>query len=391
MLSLLHIENIAVIEQADISFDSGFNVLTGETGAGKSIVIDAISAILGERTYRDVIRTGSQKAFVSAVFRDIAPLPWFAENHVAYESELLISREISLDGKNICRVNSQPVSVSVLRRLGLQLINIHGQNDSQQLFDEQTHILFLDRFADASAQLEHYSTLYARVLDLRKEMERLSMDEGEKQRHMEMLRYQIAELERAQLQVGEDEALETRRKLLQNAEKLVNGLVNAYSALYGDEEVNGASAMLEDAEYALGKVSRLDNRLQSLYEAVKEISYRVQDTAEQLRDYKEELAYSEEELESIESRLDTLHKLKRKYGATCADMLAYLEEAKAELDEIEFAEDRIHQLENSLKKAEAAAYTAGEELREIRKAAAEQLEQRIRQELEQLDMPKVQF
>lgn len=391
MLSSLHIENIAVIERADILFDRGFNVLTGETGAGKSIVIDAISAILGERTYRDVIRTGTQKAFVSAVFNAVEPLSWFEENHISYEDELLISREITADGKNVCRVNSQPVSVSVLRQLGMQLINIHGQHDSQQLFDEQTHIQFLDAFAGDSEALEAYQSEYRKVLELRSEIERLSMDENEKQRRMEMLRYQIAELERAELSEGEDETLETRRKLLQSSEKLMNGLTEAYAALYGDEDTNGASAMAEDAQYAISRIAKYDDRLEALYASLKDLSFRISDCAEQLRDYKDEFAFSEDELETIEARLDVLHKLKRKYGATCADMLEFLENAKRELGEIEFADDRKQELEMQLSKAERRALEEAEKLHVLRENAAKELEQRILSELEQLDMPKVQF
>lgn len=391
MLSSLHIENIAVIERADIGFDRGFNVLTGETGAGKSIVIDAISAILGERTYRDVIRTGSEKAFVSAVFENVPALSWFEENHVPYEEELLISREITVDGKNTCRVNSQPVSVSVLRQLGMQLINIHGQHDSQQLFDEQTHIRFLDAFASDSDVLADYQAAYREVLRVREEIERLSMDESEKQRRMEMLRYQIAELERAELTAGEDEALESKRKLLQNSEKLMNGLMDAYTALYGDEDSNGATAMAEDAQYALSRIAKYDERLESLYALVKDLSFRISDCAEQLRDFKDEFAYSEEDLESIESRLDTLHKLKRKYGATCADMLDFLENAKQELSQIEFADEHKQELEAELAKAEKIAYEKAQKLHSLRIDAAQELEERILTELEQLDMPKVQF
>ena len=196
MLSTLHIENIAVIEQAEISFDSGFNVLTGETGAGKSIVIDAISAILGERASREMIRTGAQKAFVSAIFTGVPELPWFAENQVPYEPELGISREIFADGKNSCRVGGKPVTVSTLRRLGVQLIQIHGQNDSQQLFDEATHIGYLDLFAHDEALLESYRQAYDKVSAVRQEIRRLSMDESEKLRLVETLKFQIDEIER---------------------------------------------------------------------------------------------------------------------------------------------------------------------------------------------------
>ena len=224
MLRLLHIENIAVIERADILFEPGFNVMTGETGAGKSIVIDAISAILGERAYRDMIRTGMQKASVRAIFEDVAQYPWFAENGVPYESETTVQREIYLDGKNVCRVNGVPVTVSVLRQLGIQLINIHGQHDSASLFDETYHLSFLDSFACNEALLENYGEKYRNVVSLQREIQRLSMDESEKLRRMETLRYQIEEISRADLKAVEDETLEARRKMLQILEKFSEGL-----------------------------------------------------------------------------------------------------------------------------------------------------------------------
>ena len=218
MLSSLHIENIAVIESVDIDFAPGFNVLTGETGAGKSIVIDAISAILGERTYRDVIRTGASKAFVSAVFDGVPELGWFEENHVDYAPDLMVQRELSADGRNICRVNGRTVSVAVLRALGAQLINIHGQHDSQQLFDEENHLRYLDLFARNGAEYKAYTGSYEALTAVRRQIERLSLDEGEKLRRTEMLRHQIGEIDRAELKSGEDEALALRlhRAVLQS-------------------------------------------------------------------------------------------------------------------------------------------------------------------------------
>ena len=245
MLSLLHIENIAVIERSDISFDGGFNVLTGETGAGKSIVIDAISAILGERAYRDMIRTGANKASVRAVFTDVPEYPWFAENGVEYDPETIIQREIYLDGKNICRVNGSIVTVSILRKLGVQLINIHGQHDSASLFDEANHLKFLDDFAENQNFRDTYAEKFGVVLSLRQEIDSLTMDEAEKLRRMETLRYQIAEIEKAELVPGEDEELESRRKVLQNAEKIADSMNEAVECLYGGEDTDGAAALLQ--------------------------------------------------------------------------------------------------------------------------------------------------
>ena len=391
MLSLLHIENIAVIECADISFDGGFNVLTGETGAGKSIVIDAISAILGQRAYRDMIRTGTNKASVRAVFTDVPELGWFADNGVEYDPETVIQREIYLDGKNVCRVNGSLVSVSILHKLGIQLINIHGQHDSASLFDEDNHLSFLDAFADNEALRSDYASKYEAVAKLRREIDRMTMDEGEKLRRMETLKYQIAEIEKAELEAGEDEALEDRRKLLQNAEKLSNGMDEAVECLYGGDDNDGAAGLLAQAEYALSRLLRFSESFQSLYEKVSDLKYQVQDVAEEVRDARDDLSYSADELEQIESRLDVIHRLRRKYGVTCADILEYLDKAKRELDEIEFADDHLERLKKKLKKAEKEAWDAALNLRENRKVTAEAMSGRILTELAQLDMPRVQF
>ena len=391
MLSLLHIENIAVIERSDISFDKGFNVLTGETGAGKSIVIDAISAILGERAYRDMIRTGTDKASVRAVFTDVPEYPWFAENDVPYEPETMIQREIHLDGKNVCRVNGTLVTVSILRKLGIQLINIHGQHDSASLFDESNHLAFLDDFAENAVLRQSYTTEFQKAEEIRKEIDALTMDEGEKLRRMETLRYQIQEIEKAALEPGEDEALEARRKVLQNAEKLADAMNEAVDCLYGGDETDGAAALLMSAERALARVAKIDDTMSQLHSKVADLVYQVQDAAEEARDARDELSYSEQELDQIESRLDVIHRLRRKYGVTCTDILEYLENAKQELDAIEFADDRLERLKKKLAAAEKLAWDAALALRSSRKAAAITLSERILSELAQLDMPKVQF
>ena len=391
MLSILHIENIAVIERADISFDGGFNVLTGETGAGKSIVIDAINAILGERAYRDMIRTGANMALVRAVFTNIPQLDWFVENGVEYDSETVIHREIYLDGKNICRVNGTIVTVSILRKLGIQLINIHGQHDSATLFDESNHLELLDSFAVNQQLRQEYQEKYEAVTALRNEIQRMTMDEGEKLRRMEMLRYQIEEISKADLHVGEDEELEQRRKLLQNAEKLSDGINAAVECLYGGEDSDGAAALLEKAERELGRLFRYTDAFTAVHEKVTDLMYQVQDAAEEMRNARDELSYSADELEQIESRLDVIHRLRRKYGATCADILEYLDKAKLELDEIEFADDHLDRLKGKLEKTEQAAWSVALDLRESRQAAAEVLSKRMLTELTQLDMKKVQF
>ena len=391
MLSTLHIENIAVIEAVDIDFAPGFNVLTGETGAGKSIVIDAISAILGERTYRDVIRTGASKAFVSAVFSDVPQLAWFAENHIPYEPELLIQRELTADGRNVCRINGQPVSVSLLRRLGMQLINIHGQHDSQQLFDEENHLRYLDLFARNEAEQAAYRAVFDELTQVRREIERLSIDEGEKLRRTEMLRHQIGEIDRAKLQIGEDEALEARRKLLQNAEKFSQSLLTALNCLYGGDDADGASGLISEAEYALRRIAGFDPRIERLHAGVNELGETAQALCEELIDLKDETTFSPEELDALEGRLDTIHRLRRKYGATCEDILAFRDRAQLELDEIQFSDDRLLELRTQEQKLEKETADAARILRKSRQSAAAGLRERILTELSQLDMPNIQF
>ena len=392
MLSVLHIENIAVIEQAEILFEGGFNVLTGETGAGKSIVIDAISAILGERTYRDVIRTGANRAFVSAIFTNIPQYDWFSENQVEFDTqELQVQREIYADGRNVCRVNGRPVSVASLKKLGGRLINIHGQHDSQQLFDEENHLTYLDAFARDKQELEAYQQAFSAMQSVQREIQKLSMDESEKLRLVETLTFQIEEIRAANLVSGEEEQLKERRKVLQNAEKLSDALRMADEALYGGDSSDGAAGLLSNAEHALSRVSTISADMQTLYQKISDLMYSVQDAADELRAMRDDLSYSEGELEEIEERLDAIHKLKRKYGASVEDVLAYLADSEQRLDEIEFASDRIETLKKREAELQKETIRQGEILREKRLSAAQAMESRICDELRQLDMPKIRF
>ena len=392
MLSVLHIENIAVIEQAEILFEGGFNVLTGETGAGKSIVIDAISAILGERTYRDVIRTGANRAFVSAIFTNIPQYDWFSENQVEFDpQELQVQREIYADGRNVCRVNGHPVSVASLKKLGGRLINIHGQHDSQQLFDEENHLTYLDAFARDEQELEAYQQAFSAMQSVQREIQKLSMDESEKLRLVETLTFQIEEIRAANLVSGEEEQLKERRKVLQNAEKLSDALRMADEALYGGDSSDGAAGLLSNAEHALSRVSTISADMQTLHQKISDLMYCVQDAADELRAMRDDLSYSEGELEEIEERLDAIHKLKRKYGASVEDVLAYLADSEQRLDEIEFASDRIETLKKREAELQKETIRQGEILREKRLSAAQAMESRICDELRQLDMPKIRF
>ena len=393
MLSLLHIENIAVISQADITFGEGFNVLTGETGAGKSIVIDAIGAIIGQRTSRDLIRTGAKSAQVSAVFRDLPELAWFREQGIFPDEngELLVERSIQADGKNVCRVNGRPLLVTQLRELGCQLLNIHGQHDRQQLLDEGCHLDYLVSFGATQPQREAFFQRYDRVRQLRGELDRLEMDEGEKARRLDTLNYQIEELERAQLQDGEEETLIARRDLLRNAERLTRAMGEAWSALTGGEDGLGAVSLLAQAEEGLSQGGRHSQDLAELAKRTQTLRYEAEDITEGLRDLRESLDFYPGELDELEGRLDQLHRLKKKYGGSVGEMLEFLERCRQELDRIQFSEERMEQLQRELAAALTEARQAGQELSQVRRMAAERLAGRIQEELRQLDMPKVRF
>ena len=393
MLSLLHIENIALIDQADISLGSGFNVLTGETGAGKSIIIDAISAVLGERTSRDLIRTGEKSALVTALFRDLPSLPWFQETGIGPDEngELLISRRIQGDGKNICRVGGVPCTVVQLRTLGSQLIDIHGQHDGQQLLDESCHLAYLDSFGELEPALSAYREEYAKLGALRKQIASLQMDETEKARRLDILQFQIDELESAHLRLGEEEELDERKAMLRSADQLVAAVEGAYHALFGTDSQDGAASLLAEAEGNLSRVSNLSADLSQLSENLAALRYGTEDAAERLRDLKNSFDFSPKELDHVEDRLDHLHRLKKKYGATVRDMLDYLNKIRQELDQIELSDDLLIKLKKQRKAQLAMTRTLAETLSAQRKAAAERLKARIEEELRQLDMTKVRF
>ncbi len=394
MLKLLHIENIAVIEEVDIQFRPGFNALTGETGAGKSIVIDAMNAVLGGRTSRDLIRTGTDRAFVSAGF-DAVPddLPGLAENGLSpgENGELLLQRELTADGKNFCRVNGRPVTVAQLRDVGRQLLNIHGQHDGQQLLDEEQHGAYLDRFGKTGKVLAAYQAEYRALQDIAAQIHALQMDEAEKARRVDSLRFQIGELERAELQPGEEEDLQARRSLLQNGERYLSALQGADYCLNGGEEGGGAVASLREAEEALSAVRNLSNEMSDLFQRLEQARCEVYDLAAIITDRRVEFDFSPGELDQVESRCDQLYRLKKKYGPSVEEMLAYLDKCRAELDAIETADDTLALLQKKREEAEKRTLTAGETLTGARKSAAVELERRILKELRDLDMARVRF
>lgn len=392
MLELLHIENIAIIEAADIEFAPGFNALTGETGAGKSIVIDSLSAVLGQRTSRELIRTGAEKAFVSAAFSGMAP-ELTEELGIQPEADgtLLLQREIQTDGKNVCRVNGRPVTVGQLRALGAQLLNIHGQHDGQQLLDEEQHIVYLDSFGRVESLAITYAEKYKNFTDIRRQIGALQMDEAEKARRVDTLQYQIEELRRAKLTPGEEEELTARRGMLRNAEKFLDAVAGADYALNGDDSGGGALSALRQAQDALSSVRHLDDAFGQLYERLGEAYSEVYDIAATVEDKRGELDVSPGELDRVESRMDLLYRLKKKYGATVEDMLDYQARCEAELAQIEDAGDTLVRLEQALSKAEKGARQAAQALSDARKAAAERLTAQILAELQQLDMGKIRF
>ena len=393
MLSLLHIEDIAVISQAEIAFGEGFNVLTGETGAGKSIVVDAIGAIIGGRTSRDLIRTGAKCARVTGVFGGLPALNWFEQYGIAPDEngELLVERVIHPDGKNTCRVNGHPVLVTQLRELGSQLLNIHGQHDGQQLLDEETHLESLDNFAHLAPQRQNYTAAYERVKDLRAQLKAVQMDEGEKARRMDTLQHQIGELERAQLRVGEEAELTAQREILRNAERITDAVDQAWQALTGGEMSDGAVALLTSAENALTQGGRYSAELSELAQKVSQLRYAADDVAELVRDARSGLDFYPGQLDDVEERLDLLHRLKRKYGADEEEMLAYLDRCQTELDNIQFSDERREKLEREVAQAVQAAQQEAERLSKARQKAARELSGRIQQELSDLDMPRVRF
>ena len=393
MLSLLHIENIAVIESADIQFDRGFNALTGETGAGKSIVVDAIGAVMGERTSRDLIRTGARSALVNAVFQGLPELPWFRENGMGPDEDgtLLLQREIQSDGKNVCRLNGRLITVSQLRALGRQLLNIHGQHDGQQLLDEICHLGYLDRFGGTQALCAAYQAAFDRFQAIRHEMAALEMDEAEKARRIDSLSFQISELERAGLKPGEDEALSERRVLLRNAGRLIEAVEIAHAALSGSDELEGAAALIAQAEGALRAAGRMSAPVAELAQRLSGLRSDADGLAEQVRELRCGFEFEPGELDEIEGRLDVIYRLKKKYGDTVEEMLAYLDRCRKELDEIQFSSDTLARLEKKRDKALEETRESAKRLSDARRQAGETLQKRIQSELAQLDMPKVRF
>lgn len=389
MLSELHIENIAVIEKTDIEFTDGLIVLTGETGAGKSIVIDSIGAVLGDRMSRDFVRSGADKGSVTACFEAPYASDWLSENEIDAEDQLIIQRRISSDGKSSCRVNGVPVTAAQLRELGALLVDIHGQNDGRQLMDEKSHMAYLDRFGCLEAAIDEYRAEYNKFTAIKKEMSELQMDEIEKARLSDSLHYQIEELERAELKAGEYDSACARRDLLRNSEKLTEALDEAYRALNGGDD--NAISMAQNAAYYAGRASTLVPELEAAAENINEAVFSLSDAAEIIRDFRDSLDFSPEEYDELENRISLLNKLRRKYSRDEDELIAYLEECKEKLDRIEYADERLSKLERSLEQQKKSCAAAAFKLSNTRKTVAKLLQSRIEGELRELNMPSVRF
>ena len=391
MLTSLKIENVAIIESAAIEFGCGLNVLTGETGAGKSIVIDSINAILGERTSREIIRTGAQSAKVYAVFEDVNEKvkAFLDENGIDCEDGvLIINRTLNRDGKNICRLNGAPVTVSMLRELGGELIDIHGQHDSQSLLSPEKHCSFVDGFAENSGLISDYREKYRRLCEIRNSLKKLTTDESSKSQRIDFLTYQIDELEKSDITPGERDELKARKALINNSQKVMESLNTAYMALKAD----GAGIdMISNAETEIANASEYMDSLGEASEKITDIRYELDDIAELVRDAMSEIEYDPSELDDIEERLDLLYRLSKKYGETEEDMLEYLAKAREELESISFSEEKVRELQKQEKTALVEAEAAADRLTESRKTAGEKLSKAICSELEFLDMPNVRF
>ena len=390
MLNELHIENIAVIERADISFTGGLNVLTGETGAGKSIVIDSIGAVLGERVSRELVRHGAEKGMVSAVFDlEENTEQWLRDNEIEAEDELILQRRISADGKSSCRICGAPVTAAQMKELAALLVDIHGQNDGRQLMDERRHREYLDRFGSYEDSIGEYGRQYAKFRSIEKEIAKLNMDELEKARLSDSLSFQINELEKAELKPGEMDELSSRRDLLRNAEKLTEAIDEAYSALYGGEE--NALTLAQNAEYYAQRAAAIAPELEKAGSSISEAVFSLTDAAELLRDFKESLDFSPEEYDRLATRLALLNKLNRKYGKDEAELLEYLQQCRDKLDDIQYADERLLKLNKELEAQKKQCQAAAESLSRRRREAAAALEERIISELRDLSMPSVRF
>lgn len=393
MLSNLQIENIAVIKSASIDFENGFNVMTGETGAGKSIVIDSLNAILGERTSRELIRSGADSASVCAEFQNVGDNVKNELEKLGIEKDdtLIVSRKLTPDGKNVCRINGMPATVSMLKALGVQLVNIHGQLDNQSLLSPETHCSFIDKLAGSGRELNEFKELYSLYIKKKNELKSLNTDVNEKNRRLDILNYQIEEIQKADIRPGEKDELTEKLGFLRNAEKVLDLLHTAYAALNGDGEMPGAADVAADAASKLLSAADYSSDFTEIANGVNDAAMNLSAYTEELRDKIYSLDYDPNETERAEERLDVIYRLSQKYGDSEEDILAYLENAEKERDALSFSDERAEQLRAETEKAYNEALAAAKKLSEIRIEAGKKFSADVERELAFLDMPSVKF
>ena len=393
MLSNLQIENIAVIKSASIDFENGFNVMTGETGAGKSIVIDSLNAILGERTSRELIRSGADSASVCAEFQNVGDNVKSELEKLGIEKDdtLIVSRKLTPDGKNVCRINGMPATVSMLKALGVQLVNIHGQLDNQSLLSPETHCSFIDKLAGSGRELNEFKEIYSLYIKKENELKSLNTDVNEKNRRLDILNYQIEEIQKADIRPGEKDELTEKLGFLRNAEKVLDLLHTAYAALNGDGEMPGAADVAADAASKLLSAADYSSDFVETANGVNDAAMNLSAYTEELRDKIYSLDYDPNETERAEERLDVIYRLSQKYGDSEEDILAYLENAEKERDALSFSDERAEQLRAETEKAYNEALAAAKKLSEIRIEAGKKFSADVERELAFLDMPSVKF
>lgn len=393
MLSCLQIENVAVIQKAEVHFQPGLNVLTGETGAGKSILIDSINAILGNRTSKDLVRTGASKAVIRASFAQIPDVVLDKLEAAGYErsAELLLSREITAEGKSSCRINGMPTTAAVLRELCGGLININGQHDSVGLLNPAHHLSILDDYAQNAKLYQEYYVLYRSLVKVKKELDAMITDEAEKQRRIDLLSYQVQEIEEAGLTAGEEQTLESRRKVLANASTIRDRVAKAHALLSGNDDTPGAVDLLGEASNAMDTAAQLDESLSGVSGTLMDLYYSAKDAAAELIDRLDAYDTNDAELDEIEQRLDLLYRLKRKYGDTVEDIIAFGQKAREELEQIQFSEQRHDQLQAEKLRLYGLAREKAEALTQTRLKAFDELNARITDTLQFLNMPGVRM
>ena len=393
MLSSLQIENVAVIQKAEVHFKPGLNVLTGETGAGKSILIDSINAILGNRTSKDLVRTGASKAVIRAAFEQVPDAVLNSLEKAGYERSdaLMLSREITAEGKSTCRINGMPATASVLRELCGGLININGQHDSVGLLNPARHLGILDDYAQNDAEFQEYYVLYRELVRIKRELDAMITDEAEKQRKIDLLSYQVQEIEDAGLTAGEEQTLESRRKILANASAIRDKIAQSYALLSGDDESSGAVDLLGEASHAIDTAAQLDDALATASSQLLDLYYNAKDVAADLIGRLDSYDTNDAELDEIEQRLDLIYKLKRKYGDTVEDVIEFGQNAREELERIQSSQERHDHLQAEKRRLYALAREKAEALTQTRLHAFEALNKRISGTLDFLNMPGVRM